>query len=203
MKRRFTKCGRLFILPLLVVMRTVIMIYFFYFILYLQVLPICKSLYHLNDTNWWKSSTEPFFTNSSILCAAACWWLWIIFWCYIFALAFFFPLAIIISFVGLIFKKREGLVYSFKYIYKYIICTSMDKLGISFTSLKFYINGYFQYSENDLPKKFTNYNCLGSIGSGEGFTSLSKSGYTTSHCLLCVDRFTGSDEVVRMNCNKS
>ena len=40
------------------------------------------------------------------------------------------------------------------------------------------------------------------MGSGEGYTSLSKTGYTTSHCLLCVDRFSKSDEVVKMNCNE-
>ena len=112
---RFTKCGRFFILPLLIVMRTIILIYFFYFILYLQVFPICKTLYHLNNTNWWKSSTEPFFTNSSIFCAAACWFLWVIFWCcYIFILVNLF--VIVFLFFAYMFLEKESCAEAFSHV---------------------------------------------------------------------------------------
>ena len=68
------------ILPVLFVVRVALLVYWFYFMAYKDLVPHVKIVYHLNSTNWWKSKDEPFFTNCSIVNAFFCWFWWIMSW---------------------------------------------------------------------------------------------------------------------------
>ena len=67
-------------LPILFVVRVALLVYWFYFMAYKDLVPHVKIIYHLNNTNWWKSKEEPFITNCSMVNAFFCWFWWIMTW---------------------------------------------------------------------------------------------------------------------------
>jgi len=77
-KNAFLRYG--LILPFLFLLRAAIFVYFFYNMVYKDLMPHIKIFYHLNSSNWWKNKDEAFFTNCSAVLAFFSWTWWFIFW---------------------------------------------------------------------------------------------------------------------------
>ena len=134
-------------LPLLFVVRLAILVYIFYFMLYKDLIPHFKVLYNLNDTNWWKSKDEPFFTNSSILNAFFCWFFWIL----------FCILALLLVVLGMFLTylvSESILTRKLRPLEKNWELIKDNTEGGPFRALYYYFAGYSRFQECRFPKKF-------------------------------------------------
>ena len=129
--------------PCLFIVRLWILVYWFYFLVYKDLVPHIKIVYHLNSTNWWRSKDEPFFTNCSILNAFFCWFWWF----FTLVVGVYICIAFVVisgrSIISLL-RGRRWEAFS-QWVWIFFV------LG---ETLYYYFAGVTKYQERKLPKKF-------------------------------------------------